>query len=74
MQGHIGENGREGPDAERSMLGNCEMMLAMLIGSQSKVTTGLAGHRVAELAKSLSEITSGQIAGKPHTAITSSRT
>ena len=72
--GHIGENGREGADAQRRMLGNREMMLSMLKGSQSKVTAGLTGDRVTELAKGLSEIASGQIAGKPYTAITSSRT
>ena len=74
MCGHLGENGRESPDAKRSMLGDREMMLAMLIGRQSKVTAGLTGHGVTELAKGLSEIASGQIAGKPYTAITSSRT
>lgn len=74
MCGHIGENGRKGADAKRRMLGNREMMLTMLVGGESEVTACLAGHRVAELAKGLSEITSGQIAGKPHTAITSSRT
>ena len=46
----------------------------MLKGSQSKVTAGLTGDRVTELAKGLSEIASGQIAGKLHTAITSERT
>ena len=50
------------------------MMLAMLECGESKVTAGLAGDRVTELAKGLSEIASGQIAGKPHTVITSSRT
>ena len=56
------------------MLGNREMMLAVLVGSESKMAVGLASDRVAELAKSLSEIASRQIAGKPHTAMTSSRT
>ena len=45
MCSHIGENGREGPDTKRSMLGNREMVLTMLIGRQSKVTTGLTGGR-----------------------------
>jgi len=54
--------------------GDRQMMLAMLVGGEPKVTAGLAGNRVAEFAKSLSEIAPGQIAGKPHTAITSSRT
>lgn len=74
MSGHIGENGREGTDAQRSMLGNREVMLAMLECGESEVTAGLTGDRVTELAKGLIEIASGQIAGKPHTAITSSRT
>jgi hypothetical protein len=38
------------------------------------MAAGLAGYRITELAKSVREITSRQIAGKPHTAITSSRT
>jgi hypothetical protein len=38
------------------------------------MATGLAGNYVTELAKRLSEVASRQIAGKPHTAMTSSRT
>lgn len=74
MRGHISEKGGEGADAKRCMLRDREVVLAMLIGGESKVTAGLAGDRIAKLAKGLSEIAPGQIAGKPHTAITSSRT
>ena len=56
------------------MLRNREMMLAMLVGGESKMAAGLASNRVAELVKSLNEIASRQIAEKPHTAMTSSRT
>ena len=56
------------------MLGNREVVLAVLVGSESKVAAGLASDGVPELAKKLREIASRQIAGKPHTAITSSRT
>lgn len=55
-------------------LGDCQMMLPMLMGGESEVTSGLTGDRVTELTKGLGEIASGQIAGKPHTAMTSSRT
>ena len=74
MCGHVGQDRRERPDTERSMLGNREMMLALLVGGESKMAAGLASDPVAELAKSLSEIAPRQIAGKPHTAMTSSRT
>ena len=67
MRGHVGQDCRERHDMERSMLGNREMMLAVLVGGESKMAAGLANDRVAELAKSLSEIASRQIAGKPHT-------
>ena len=63
MSGHIGENGRESPDAKRRVLGDRQMMLPMLIGGQSKVTAGLAGDGITELTKGLREIASGQIAG-----------
>lgn len=43
------------------------MMLAVLVGGESKMAAGLASDQVAELAKSLIEIASRQIAGKPHT-------
>lgn len=43
-------------------------------GGKSKVAAGLASDRIAELAKDLSKIAPGQIAGEPHTAIISSRT
>jgi hypothetical protein len=49
------------------------MMLAVLVSCEAKMAAGLAGDQVPELAKRLSEIASGQIAGKPHTAMTSSR-
>lgn len=74
MRGYIDENGGEGADTKRRMLGDREMMLTMLMRGESKMTACLAGNRVAELVKGLSEIAPGQIAGKPHTAITSSRT
>lgn len=74
MCSDICENGREGADAKRRMLGDCEMVLTVLKGGQSEMTAGLAGDRITEFAKGLGEIASGQIAGKPYTAITSSRT
>ena len=74
MCSHIGEDRRERADTERGVLGNREVVLAVLVGSQAQVAAGLASDGVAKRSKNLSEITSRQIAGKPHTAITSSRT
>ena len=74
MHSNIGKDCRERADTERGRLRNRKVMFAMLVGSQAKMAAGLASDGVAELSKSLSKITSRQIAGKPHTAITSSRT
>lgn len=63
MGGNICENSREGADAKRRMLGDREMMPARLGSGESEVTAGLAGNRIAEFAKGLGEIASGQIAG-----------
>ena len=56
------------------MLGDCQVMLTMLLCGESEMTASLAADGITELAKSLSEIASRQIAGKPHTAMTSSWT
>lgn len=74
MFGDIGKNGRQCTDPKRGVLRDREMMLTMFVSGESHVTACLAGNRVAELAKSLGEVAPGQIARKPHTAITSSRT
>jgi len=58
MSGHVGQDCRERPDTDRSMLGNREMMFALFVGGESKMATSLASDRVAELAKGLSEIAS----------------
>ena len=50
------------------------MMFAVLVRREAKIATGSAGYRITKLAKRVSEIASRQITGKPHTAITSSRT
>lgn len=56
------------------MQGNRQMMLAVLVSGKSKVAAGLASDRITECAENLGEVASRQIAGKPHTAMTSSRT
>lgn len=50
------------------------MMLAVLVSREAKMAAGLAGDHLPKLAKRLSEIAFRQIAEKPHTAMTSSRT
>lgn len=56
------------------MLGNRYVVLAMLERREAEMATGLASDGITELAKCLGEIVSRQIAGEPHTAMTSSRT
>jgi hypothetical protein len=56
------------------MLWDCDVVLAMLKRREAKMATGLASTGITELAKRLGEIISREIARKPHTAITSSRT
>jgi hypothetical protein len=41
------------------------MMFAVLLRRERKMVTGLAGYRITELAKSVREIASRQITGKP---------
>jgi hypothetical protein len=53
MCSHIGEDCRERADTERGMLGNREMMFAVLVGSKAKMAAGLASDGVAELTKRL---------------------
>jgi hypothetical protein len=50
------------------------MLFAVLVRREAKMAAGLAGYTITELPKRLSEIAYRQITGKPHTAITSSRT
>ena len=56
------------------MLRDCQVMLAMLVGGQAKMTAGLAGDGVAELVECLSQVAAREIAGKPHTEMIPSRT
>lgn len=55
------------------MEGNRQMVLTVLEGGEPKMTARLASARMAELTKNLGEVVCQQIAGKPHTAMTSSR-
>jgi len=56
------------------MVRNRQMVFAMIEGGEAKMTARLASDRIAELTKYLGEVASREIAGKPHTAMTSSRT
>lgn len=55
------------------MLWDCYVMFAALKRGEAEMATGLASDGIIELAKCVGEIVSRQNAGKPHTAITSSR-
>ena len=75
MLGDVGEDGREGSDAERSARRNGDPVLPAHRGGQAKVATRLAHHLVVELAAQEGrELTSGDVARQPHTARSSSRT
>jgi len=50
------------------------MMLTVLVSGESEMAAGLASDQITKCAENLGEVTSRQIAGKPHTAMTSSRT
>ncbi len=50
------------------------MMFAMLMGGQAKMTAGLTGDGIAELAEGQGEVASREVAGKSHAAMISSRT
>lgn len=70
----ISKDGGQSFNAEWGMLRDCQVMFAMLARGEMKVTAGLAGDGIAELAEGLGEVASREIEGKPHTAMTSSRT
>ena len=70
----ISKDGGQSSNAEWGMLRDCQVMFAILARGETKVTAGLAGDGIAELAEGLGEVVSREIAGKPHTAMTSSRT
>jgi hypothetical protein len=74
MSSHIRKNGRKSAHAERCVLWDCQMMLAMVLRRHPQMAAGLAGHSVSEHLKSLCELLPRDITGKPHTAMTSSRT
>jgi hypothetical protein len=50
------------------------VMLAMVMRGQAKMTAGLAGDGIAEFVECLGQVAPREIAGKPHIAMTSSRT
>ena len=66
--------GPEEPPSYFFVVGNHEMMLATLRGGQADVTAGLSCNLITELAEGLCEVIPRKVTGKPHTAITSSRT
>ena len=56
------------------MIRNREVVLGGLITGQSDVASRLPGYPVAELRERLDELRPGDIPGKLHAAMTSSRT
>lgn len=74
MRSDIGQDGRERSNAKWCMVRNRDVMLAVLLRCHAKMAAGLASDVIAEFVKGLGKIASREIAGQPHTAMTSSRT
>jgi hypothetical protein len=64
----------QGPDAKGIVLWNGDVVFAVLLSGQAQVAAGLTSDLIAKLAEGVREIVPRKVTGKPHTAITSSRT
>ena len=71
---NVSEDSGQGSNTEWGMLRDRQVMLAMFVRGQAKMTAGLAGDGIAEFVECLGQVVAREIAGKPHTAMTSSRT
>ena len=73
MLSYISQNSSEG-DTEWAVLRDRDVVFAMLVRCEAKVAAGLSSDLVSERPQHADEILTTDITGKPHTAITSSRT
>ena len=53
---NVSKDGRKGSNTEWGMLRDRQVMLAMLLRGQAKMTTGLAGDGIAELVECLGQV------------------
>src|SRR5919106_424631 len=74
VSSHVRKNSGERSDADGIVVGNRDVVLAVPLGRQANMATGLTGDLVAEFAQSPGEVASGQIPRQSHAAKTSSRT
>ena len=74
MLSHVTEETRQRPNPQGGMAGDGDMVLALLEGGKSDVTTGLTGDPVAEIGEGPREIVPRDVPRKPQALITSSRT
>ena len=71
---YVPQDRRKRADAERTVLGNGDVMLAALQCGEAQVAAGLPGDPVTKGPEGLGKIRRRDIPRKPHTVITSSRT
>jgi hypothetical protein len=74
MIGDFGKNRGERTDTKDGMIGDCDVVLAVLRRRKAYMTAGLACDLIAELSKSFDEIRTGEVPRQPHAAIVSSLT
>lgn len=53
---NVSKDGRKGSNTEWGMLRDRQVMLAMLLRGQAKMTTGLTGDGIAELVECLGQV------------------
>lgn len=72
MSRYGGKDGRQGADTQRIVVGNRDVMFAVLLRHQAKVAAGLPRYRVAEPFEAADQLLAGEIARYPHAASASS--
>lgn len=70
----VGEDRSERADAQFVVVWNGQVMLTRLIARQPDMTSALPAYAVSKLGERLDELCPGNIPGKPHAGMTSSRT
>ncbi len=70
----VGENRREGADAERRVQRDRQMMLAVGLCREADMTAGSPGDSIAETREPTDQILTRKVARQPHRVSTSSCT
>ncbi len=71
---NVGKDGRQRSNAKMIVVWNGDVVLCRLFARQAYVTARLAANPVAEDRECLDELSPGNVPGKLHAAMTSSRT